>query len=220
MGTKPGLLEPSVPAKAESAPSLEREFSDVTGPGLADGEALSESNLRAFAEAVARKALVENLQPQLGFVTEEFRRVVPLTLRESLSWRQVQERISGRRLDPEVFIREWRSRTTYQSCEETDESVRLWWSYVCRCTAEELSQLFTWCTGFGAIPVTAWKFQIKLIDDPRRCPTINMCMTDDPSAANRGIKMPTISLPAYTSMSTLAQKMEWAMAGASGMNLY
>jgi len=202
------------------SPHLGRASSHVQGPGVLGGEDLTAVNLRAFAEAVARKALTENLQPYLGLIIEEFNRVVPQRVQQNLTWQQVRDRLSGRRLDPEAFVREWRDRTTYQSCTEADESVRLWWGYVSERTAEELSRLFSWCTGFAAIPVTAWKFQIKVVDDVVRCPSINTCMTDDPSAANRGVKMPTIYLPAYDSQATLAQKMEWAIAGASAMNLH
>lgn len=198
--------------------TLARASSRVGGPGLSDE--LTMESLEAFADAVARKALSQNLQPHLGQIVEEFRRVVPQRVRQSLAWQQVRDRISGRRLDPEAFVREWRDRTTYQSCSEADESVRLWWGYVSGRTAEELTRLFAWCTGFAAIPVTAWKFQIKVVDDVVRCPSINTCMTDDPSAANRGVKMPTIYLPAYDSQATLARKMEWAIAGASAMHLH
>jgi len=203
-----------------NSPHLGRVLSHVQGPGVLAGEDLTAVNLRAFAEAVARKALSQNLQPHLSLIIEEFQRVVPQRVRQVLSWQQVRDRLCGQRLDPEAFVREWRDRTTYQSCCEADESVRLWWGYVSERTAEELSRLFSWCTGFAAIPVTAWKFQIKVVDDVVRCPTINTCMTDDPSAANRGVKMPTIYLPAYDSQATLAQKMEWAIAGASAMNLH
>mmetsp|Transcript_96620 Transcript_96620/g.186336 ORF Transcript_96620/g.186336 Transcript_96620/m.186336 type:complete len:463 (+) Transcript_96620:580-1968(+) len=198
--------------------TLARASSRVDGPGLSDE--LTMENLEAFADALAMKALSQNLQPHLGRIVEEFRRVVPQRTQQSLTWQQVRDRISGRRLDPEAFVREWRDRTTYQSCSEADESVRLWWGYVSDRTAEELSRLFAWCTGFAAIPVTAWKFQIKVVDDVVRCPSINTCMTDDPSAANRGVKMPTIYLPAYDSQATLARKMEWAIAGASAMHLH
>jgi len=213
VGPRSGKVSPA-------CPKLERAVSDVEGPGLSRGEELTAANIRAFAEAVAKKALTHNLQPHLGYIIEEFHRIVPQRIQQGLTWQQVRDRISGRRLDPESFVREWRDRTTYQSCSEADESVRLWWGYVSGRTAEELSRLFAWCTGFAAIPVTAWKFQIKVVDDGLRCPTINTCMTDDPSAANRGVKMPTIYLPAYDSQATLAQKMEWAIAGASSMNLH
>jgi len=204
----------------QSLPSLEREVSDVEGPGIAGGEELSVSNLQAFAEAVIKKALVKNLEPQLTTIVEEFGRVVPQRVRQGLSWQQIQDRISGRRLDPEAFVQAWRAKTTYQACTEADPSVKLWWGFVSERSADDLPQLFAWCTGFAAIPVTAWKFQIRIVDDNGRCPTVNTCMTDDPSAANHGIKMPTLYLPTYDSKATLARKMEWAIAGASALNLH
>lgn len=200
-------------------PAFERQVSEVRGLGLVHGAELCASNLKPFAEAVLSKALVENLQPYLDIVIQEFCRVVPLRVRRGLSWQQVQERISGQRLDPGAFVQAWRCKTSYQCCDETDESVALWWEYVSEQTAEELQRLLSWCTGFAAIPVTAWKFRIKVVDD-LGCPTVNTCMTDDPSAANRGVKMPTMYLPAYKSKAILARRMEWAIAGASAMNLH
>jgi len=91
---------------------------------------------------------------------------------------------------------------------------------VSNCTNEHLFLLFSWCTGFAALPVTEWKFQIKVTDDNRRCPSVNTCMTDDSSAQNAGVKMPTMYLPWYHSEAELTQKMEWALAAASGLNLY
>jgi len=211
-------LPPAAPVEVPGG--LQRQVSQVEGPGVLAGEALSVDNLQAFAEAVLQKALTGNLQPQLDAVVSEFRRVVPPKIQRSLSWQQVQDRISGQRLDPEAFIEEWRGKTTYQGCGEEDENVKLWWDYVSEHTPAELQRLFSWCTGYAAIPTTAWKFQIKAVDDTARCPTINTCMTDDPSAANRGVKMPTLYLPGYDSKATLAQKMEWAIAGASTMNLH
>lgn len=181
---------------------------------------LSAEKLPAFAEAVTRKALVSNLQPHLDIIVKEFRSVVPKRLGASLTWQQVQDRISGKRMDSASFVQEWRDRTTYSSCEEKDAAVQLWWEFVSDQLDADLYRLFTWCTGFAAIPVTPWKFQIKVVDDTRRCPTINTCMTDDSSAANRGVKMPTIYLPAYDSKATLAQKISWSLAGASSMSLY
>jgi hypothetical protein len=212
-------------------PSLERQTSRVNlqlpqepeqaSPVCRDAGELDSSNVQAFAEAVARKALTENLAPHLEACAEEFRRVVPHSVRNGLSWQQVQDRVSGRRLDStSSFVQEWRSRTTYHSCGEDDESVKQWWSYVSERTAEELPVLFAWCTGFAAIPVTAWKFQIRAVEDTSLFPTINTCMTDDPSAANLGVKMPTMYLPAYDSKSTLTKRMEWAIAGASTLNLH
>lgn len=207
------------PAELETPPSFERSTSLVSGPGVPSGE-LSAASLPAFATAVARQALTENLQPHLDVVIEEFRQVVPPRTLQGLTWKQLQDRVSGQRLCPEDFVREWRSRTTYQCCDAADDGVTLWWSYVADRNAEELQQLFSWCTGFAAIPVTAWRFMIKAIDDSARCPSINTCMTDDVTAANRGVKMPTLYLPAYDSKATLAQKMEWAVAGASSLNLH
>jgi len=203
---------------ADSKP-LRRSSSFVEGPGVQGGEALSAANLQAFAEALAQKALVRNLQPHLDIVVAEFRSLVPRSLRESLSWEQVQDRISGRRLESEAFVSAWRENTTYRSCAQEDVGVRMWWEYVSCRSAADLQQLFAWCTGFAAMPATPWKFQITGVDDPGRCPTVNTCMTDDPSAANRGIKMPTMYLPTYECEATLARKIEWALAGALGLYL-
>lgn len=203
--------------------AFERQHSEVSGPGLADGEPLSSANLRAYAEAVTRKALVENAKPYLELVVQEFGRVVTVRTRKGLTWQQVQERISGQRLDAGAFVSEWQSRTSYQcptGSVESNQSVALWWDHVSDRSAEELHRLFAWCTGFAAIPVTAWKFQIKVVDDEGQCPTVNTCMTDDPSAANRGVKMPTLYLPAYTSRDVLEHRMEWALAAAAGMHLH
>jgi len=185
-----------------------------------DAAELSIEKLPAFAEAVTHKALIANLQPHLDTIVKEFRSVVPKKLCTSLTWQEVQDRISGKRMDSESFVQEWRERTTYGSCEEKDAVVQLWWEFVSDQLATDLHRLFTWCTGYAAIPTTPWKFHIKVVDDTRRCPTINTCMTDDSSAANRGVKMPTIYLPAYDSKAILAQKMSWSLAGASGMSLY
>jgi len=206
----------ALPAPVEK-PSLARQVSQVESQGFCASEPLSASNIQAFAEAVARKALTENLQPHLDLVTAEFRSVVPQDLLRSLSWEQVQDRISGQRLDPAAFVHEWREKTT---CDEGNETVARWWSYVSELPIEDLLRLFAWCTGFAAIPVTAWKFQIKVVDETGRCPTVNTCMTDDSSAANRGVKMPTMYLPAYSSKETMAQRIDWALAGASTMNLH
>jgi len=214
------LCEGAGEASQLPPPSLERSVSNVQGPGVRGGEALSTANLHAFAKAVATKALADNLKPHLDSIIEEFRRIVSQRVRGGLSWQQLQARISGQRLDPAAFVRAWRERTTYQACNEDHESVRLWWAYVSERTGEDLLRLFAWCTGFAAIPTTAWKFRINVIDDVKRCPTVNTCMTDDTSAANRGVKMPTVYLPAYSSKATLAQKMEWAIAGASGIHLH
>jgi len=201
-------------------PSLERSLSNVQGPGIHGGEALSAANVQAFAKAVAAKALSENLSPHLEAIVEEFRRIVSQRVRGSLSWEQLQCRISGQRLDPEAFTRAWKEKTTYQACNEDHESIRFWWSYVTELPPTDLLRLFTWCTGFAAIPTTAWKFRINVVDDVGRCPTVNTCMTDDASAANRGVKMPTLYLPAYESKATLTKKMEWAIAGACGIHLH
>eukprot|EP00929_Paragymnodinium_shiwhaense_P031970 TRINITY_DN1779_c0_g3_i1.p1 TRINITY_DN1779_c0_g3~~TRINITY_DN1779_c0_g3_i1.p1 ORF type:complete len:1004 (+),score=229.06 TRINITY_DN1779_c0_g3_i1:16-3027(+) len=148
-------------------PDLDRQSSRVAGPGLdSTGGELTSGNLQAFAEAVTRKALTENLQPYLSVVVGEFRRVVPQSVRQGLSWQTVQDRISGRRLESsEAFVKEWRGKTTYSSCDEENETVSLWWDYVSELPVEELSALFSWCTGFATIPVTAWKFQIKAVED-------------------------------------------------------
>jgi len=199
--------------------SLEQVDSRVQGPGLREGAELTAESLPAFAEAVVRKALIDDLQPHLDIIKKEFRSVVPKKLRLSLSWQQVQDRISGKRLDPATFVQEWRDKTSLGSCAGRDHILGIWWEYVSELSTEELRGLFTWCTGFAAIPVTPWKFHIQVVEDIDRCPTINTCMTDDPSAANRGVKMPTMYLPAYECKAILAQKMEWALAGASGLSL-
>jgi hypothetical protein len=216
-----GVFKRPVPQPvAEPKRSLERCSSHVGDLVFAEGCDLSADNLPAFAEAVMRKALTQNMQPYLDAVVEEFRRVVPQRLLQGLTWQQLQDRISGQRLCHETFIKEWRARTTYQCCDEDAVGVALWWCYVSERSEEELRKLFSWCTGFASVPVTSWKFQIKLVDDSGRCPTINTCMTDDASAANRGVKMPTLYLPTYDSTETLAHKMEWALSAASSMNLH
>lgn len=201
-------------------PTLKRDVSEVRGVGLGSREQLTAENLPTFAAAVAHKALDENLQPHLSVVVEEFRRVVVPKVLHSLSWLDVQDRLSGQRLDPNDFVREWRKRTTYEGCVEADRRVQLWWDHVSERGAEELGRLFAWCTGYAAAPVTAWKFQIQAVDDAKRCPTVNTCLTDDPSAANRGVKRPTLYLPAYDSEVELARRLEWAVAGACAMLLH
>jgi len=213
--TRPVQVSPPPPPSALAEPP-----SIVEGPGLDGGGMLSSANVQAFADAVARKALTEDLRPCLDAVVREFGRVVPRVLQRGLSWQQLQELISGQLLDPGAFVRAWRCKTTYQSCQESDPAVSLWWDYVSERPAEDLRQIFSWCTGFAAIPATAWRFQIRTVEDACRCPTVNTCMTDDPSAANRGVKMPTLYLPAYDSKATLARRMEWAIAGASALHLH
>eukprot|EP00927_Polykrikos_kofoidii_P049776 TRINITY_DN43789_c0_g1_i1.p1 TRINITY_DN43789_c0_g1~~TRINITY_DN43789_c0_g1_i1.p1 ORF type:complete len:1011 (+),score=185.36 TRINITY_DN43789_c0_g1_i1:141-3173(+) len=203
-----------------SGPSLAEENTDVTLFGNDAGGKLSVSNLEVFAEAVTRQAIYEDLQPYLDIVASEFRSVIPEELQQELSFTQIQDRISGQRLDPKAFVEEWRGKTTYCDCNSEDDRVRLWWSHISGLDGQELSEVFSWCTGFAAIPSTAWKFQIKAIDGSDRCPTISTCMTDDPSAANRGVKMPTLYLPDYESREALAQRLTWAVAGASAMHLH
>eukprot|EP00927_Polykrikos_kofoidii_P079261 TRINITY_DN76047_c0_g1_i1.p1 TRINITY_DN76047_c0_g1~~TRINITY_DN76047_c0_g1_i1.p1 ORF type:complete len:1071 (+),score=209.88 TRINITY_DN76047_c0_g1_i1:183-3215(+) len=220
------------PPVEDPPPSLEREVSRVQVP-VAEGNdsdntvaetgptCLMASNLEGFARAVMRKALSEDLQPALDIVVKEFRRVVPSRVLQRLTWQQVQDRVSGRRLEnPEAFVQEWREKTTYQACLADDAIVSLWWGFVEDLSAEELLALFTWCTGFASIPVTAWKFRVMAVDDTSRCPTVNTCMTDDATAANRGVKMPTLYLPAYDSKQLLKRKMDWAIAGGDALHLH
>jgi len=221
----PDTLEEGVSVGGKSctprrqAPSLARESMDVCGVGIRGGEPLSASNLKAFAEAVAVSALEEQLQPFLGAVVAEFRRVVPAKLLRGLSWRDLQDRLSGQRLDQASFVAEWRRHTICELCDDDDPAIELWWRHVRGRSPEELRRLFAWCTGYAAAPVTAWKFQIQVIEDTSRCPTVNTCLTDDPSAANRGVKRPTLYLPAYSSAEELARRFDWAIAGACEMML-
>lgn len=202
-----------------SPPSLCRDASKVV---LAEDKpcVLSVDSLAEFARALARKAMHTNLQPHLDAVAEEFRSVVPSRTLQGLEWQQLQDRLCGKRLDTRAFVAEWRRRTTYHGCEEADRRVRQWWDHVATRSNEELRRLFAWCTGYAAVPVTAWKFQIQAVDDARRCPTVNTCLTDDPSAANRGVKRPTLYLPDYASQVELARRLEWSVAGACAMLLH
>ena len=200
----------------EDPPALVRDMSVVSLDGLAAGEALSAATLPAFTEALTRKALTENLQPHLRSLVSEFRLVVSPGLLEALTWQQVQERIAGQLLDKEAFVDEWQARTTYHACHFLHPTVRLWWSFVREASPEASRSLFEWCTSYAAMPATAWRFQIRLLESTERCPSVNLCMTDATDAANHGVKMPTLYLPAYSSMAVLRRKMEWALAGPPG----
>eukprot|EP00930_Biecheleria_cincta_P057721 TRINITY_DN43604_c0_g1_i1.p1 TRINITY_DN43604_c0_g1~~TRINITY_DN43604_c0_g1_i1.p1 ORF type:complete len:880 (-),score=115.55 TRINITY_DN43604_c0_g1_i1:142-2661(-) len=200
-------------------PTLQRSVSKVPGIGNAE---LSSSNLPDFAKAVARKTLVANLEPYLGSLTEEFRKVVGEQLLSGLSWDGLQEMISGRQLDPEGWIREWKAQTTYTHCDEKSEVVQLWWAFVSERSSEELPKLFEWCTNYPAVPTTAWKFHIALVEDSNRLPTVNTCMTDDRGVANRGVPEPRLHLPPCCNKEALSSKMEqvlWRKGASCAMNL-
>lgn len=201
-----------------AAPDLARERSRVD-LGAEGGEELNRGNLLTFAEALAKKVLVENLQPHLGHIIEEFRRVVPEEARTKLTWQKLQDAVSGRRLDVIDWVKEWQAQTSYHLCTADDLQVQLWWAFAASLPAERLKPLFSWCTGFAAIPATPWRFRIWSTDDPTRHPQVNTCMTDDPSGRNQGVKMPVLYLPPYSDMETLAHKFEWAVAGASSLDL-
>lgn len=119
-------------------------------------------------------------------------------------WRRVQSLISGFHVD----VAAWKTKTIYRgSVGEHDAIVNLWWQYVSGCEArnyEELRQLFQWCTGWASVPTTEWKFQINILDEPsqiepgkERLPSMILCMTDDSTVANSGVKTPTLNLPRY-----------------------
>lgn len=119
-------------------------------------------------------------------------------------WRRVQSLISGFRVEVDA----WKAKTIYRgSAGENEPIVNLWWQYVSGCEArnyEELRQLFQWCTGWASVPTTDWKFQISILDEPsqiepgkERLPSMILCMTDDSSVANSGVKTPTLNLPRY-----------------------
>lgn len=100
--------------------------------------------------------------------------------------------------------------------------MQCWWAFVAERSAEELPKLFEWCTNYAAVPTTAWKFHIALLDDPNRLPTINTCMTDDRGVANRGVPEPRLHLPPCESKAALAQKMAqvaWERGAATAMTL-
>lgn len=211
-------------ATATRAPSeghaLKCQVTGVQGEGISEGEALTSSNLSAFAAAVQRTALVDNLQPHLAHVVEEFRKVVPENLLNELTWQQVQERISGKTLAPEAFLALWQEKSAYKLCSENDVPVQLWWEYLRQQSQQELYHLFTWCTGFAAPPATAWKFQIQVVEGTHRFPSINTCLMDEGSPRNRGVKMPTLYLPSYESMDALARHMKLATTGSSSMAMH
>eukprot|EP00930_Biecheleria_cincta_P032993 TRINITY_DN22853_c0_g3_i1.p1 TRINITY_DN22853_c0_g3~~TRINITY_DN22853_c0_g3_i1.p1 ORF type:complete len:1007 (-),score=152.32 TRINITY_DN22853_c0_g3_i1:130-3150(-) len=119
-------------------------------------------------------------------------------------WRKVQSLISGFRVEVDA----WKAKTVYRgSAGDREPIVKLWWEYVSGCEArnyEELRQLFQWCTGWASVPTTDWKFQISILDEPsqiepgkERLPSMILCMTDDSSVANSGVKTPTLNLPRY-----------------------
>jgi len=218
----PSLNRSWAPAKEEVAPrpaSLERLSSTVAN--ITSGQ-LSASNLPAFAKEVAHKTLVANLEPYLGPLTEEFRRITGERQLQDLSWESLQEMIAGRQMDPEGWIKEWQSCTTYTDCNEENEIIQWFWRFVSDRSPQELPKLFEWCTNYPAIPASAWKFHIALIDDNNRLPTINTCMTDDRGVANRGIPEPRLYLPPCTSKEALEQKMSkvsWEKGAATSMTL-
>jgi len=135
---------------------------------------------------------------------------------EYCGWKQLQDRISGRK----VSIAEWRSRTIYRACSEDDEIVHLFWEYVAECEThsyQQLRMLFQWFTGWACSPGTDWKFQIHVVDDAsqlvagrERLPAMVLCMTDDDSYENRGVKTPTLYLPKY------ADRWEFQAEGGCG----
>jgi len=195
-------------------------MSTIELDGVEADSGLSSANIQVFAKAVARKAMYDNLQPHLGFVIEEFTKVVPKATRERLSWQQLMDLFSGKRLEPCEFIREWRKRTTYKACQETDFVVQTWWEYVSERSKDELHRIFAWCTGFATMPATTWKFAIHVREDSERVPTVNTCMTDDLSAYNHGIRMPTLYLPSTSSKEMLYRHMDWALAAGTAMHLH
>jgi len=199
---------------------LQQQVSGVSGEGLAEGDALTVDNLKAYAAAVQRQALVDNLQPHLSHVVEEFQSLVPEALLSEMTWQQLQERLSGRCLTPEAFMQLWKERTAYKLCTEEDTTVQLWWEYVAQCNSEELSNLFTWCTGFAAPPATPWKFQIQVIDGTQRLPSVNTCLTDETSRESRGVKMPVLYLPTYESKEDLVKFFKLATAGSAAMAMH
>jgi len=197
-------------------PNLERSRSKV--PDVA--EELSAATLPEFAKAVARKVLVTNLEPYLGLVIDGFRKVIGPQAIDGVTWQALQEAIAGRDLDPAKWVEDWKERTTYKDCSESDEYVEYWWAFVTERSAEELPKLFEWCTNFPAVPATAWKFHITLLDDANRLPTINTCMTDDPGLANRGVPEPRLHLPPCKSLEALRERMSqvsWQSGAASAM---
>lgn len=200
--------------------ALKCQVTGVQGEGISEGEALTSSNLAAFAAAVQRTALVDNLQPHLSHVVEEFRKVVPDNLLNEVTWQEVQERISGKTLAPEAFLALWKEKSAYKLCSENDVPVQLWWEYLRQQSQQELSHLFTWCTGFAAPPATAWKFQIQVIEGTHRFPSINTCLMDEGSPRNRGVKMPTLYLPSYESMDALTRHMKFATTGSTSMAMH
>lgn len=214
----PSSSGPRVEEVAPKPASLERLKSAV--PNMANG--LSASNLPIFAQEVAHKTLVANLEPYLGPLTEEFRKITGERQLQDLSWEGLQEMIAGRQMDPQGWIREWQGCTTYTDCSEETEIVKWWWTFVSDRRPQELPKLFEWCTNYPAIPATAWKFHIALIDDTNRLPTINTCMTDDRGVANRGIPEPRLYLPPCASREALEQmmsKVSWDRGAATAMTL-
>lgn len=202
-------------ASSSSSTDLDRTDSHVKNVGIEHGKELSPSDLIPYAKAVTEKTLVTNLSASLEPITEEFRKVVGDRKLQELTWESLQEMFSGQQLDPQEWIRLWKSRTTLKCCESPKEkqAVEYWWEFASEVSAEKsenVRNLFAWCTNFATVPATPWKFQIWLTDKPTtEPPTVKTCSTDDDEdgTAHAGVPQPILFLPPYESKEVLVSKM-------------
>merc|ERR1712050_488392 len=69
-------------------PSLERDRSLVVGCGITAGEPLSSKNIDNFKTALTQKLLLDNLQPHLKHVCDEFHAVVSVA-KQGRTWEEI-----------------------------------------------------------------------------------------------------------------------------------